>query len=269
MKTSFRVLPLGEVDEKQFLDFLEKDRILHIFTIYDLKYMREKTEVWVAFRDDGIVGYLLEFDKKVIHTRGDAETVAGLLPFVELDEPVLIIEPHHLPAVEEVFKPIEPTDRSSKGKITRFQVLRTDAQTFQPMIRHRVRRLGTGDLDEVSKNFGDLAETVEKAMRGGVAFGAYESGSLASIATVPQIIENIALIRGVYTLPSLRNRGLATSASSALVAELIRLRKEPLLWVARDNLPARKIYEKTGFKETGHVLLGFKAKRLGSCSSAA
>ena len=263
MRASLQVFPLEEADERRFFDFLDKDRILHIFTIYDLKCMREKTEVWVAVGDDEIVGYLLEFDKRIVQTRGDAETVARLLPFVELDEPVLIIEPHHLPVVEEVFRPIEPTDRSSKGKITRFQVLRTDAETFQPMIRHHVRRLGAEDLDEVSESLGEeLAKTVEKAIHGGVAFGAYDSGSLASLATVPQIIEGIALIRGVYTFPSLRNRGLATSASSALVAELIRLRKEPVLWVARDNLPARRIYEKTGFRETGHVLLGFKARRL-------
>lgn len=263
MKTSFRILPLEETDERQFFDFLDRDRILHVFTIYDLKYMREKTEVWVALGDDEIVGYLLEFDKRIVQTRGDAGTVARLLPFVELDEPVLIVEPHHLPVVEEVFRPIEPTDRSSKGKVTRFQVLRTDVETFQPMIRHYVRRLGAEDLGDVSKSLGEeLAKTVEKAVHGGVAFGAYDGGSLASIATVPQIIEGIALIRGVYTLPSLRNRGLATSASSALVAELIRLKKEPVLWVARDNLPARRIYDKIGFKETGHVLLGFKARRL-------
>ncbi|MDH5795078.1 MAG: GNAT family N-acetyltransferase [Candidatus Bathyarchaeota archaeon] len=263
MKTSFRVLPLGKVDEKQFLDFLHKDRVLHIFTIYDLKYMREKTEVWVALRDDAIVGYLLEFDKRIVQTRGDAETVAGLLPFADLDEPVLIIEPHHLAVVEEVFKPVEPMDSSSKGKITTFLVMRTDAEAFQPVIRHRVRRLGTEDLEEVSVGLGgELAKTVGEAIRGGVVFGAYDGGSLASLATVPQIIENIALIRGVYTVPSLRNRGLATSASSALVAELIRLGKEPVLWVAKDNLPARRIYEKIGFRRTGHVLLGFKAKRL-------
>jgi len=261
MKTSFRVLPLEKVDEKRFLDFLHKDRVLHIFTIYDLKYMREKTEVWVALRDDAIVGYLLEFDKRIVHARGDPETVARLLPFVDLDEPVVSAEPDHLAAVEDIFEPVEPMDSSSKGKITTFLVMRTDAEAFQPVIRHRVRRLGTEDLEEVSESFGDLAETVEKAIQGGVAFGAYEGGSLASLATVPQIIESIALIRGVYTVPSLSDRGLATSTSSALVAELIRLGKEPVLWVAKDNLPARRIYEKTVFRRTGHVLLGFKAKR--------
>jgi len=263
MKTSFRVLPLERANEKQFLDFLDKDRVLHFFTIYDLEYMREKTEVWLTLRDAEIIGYLLEFDKRIIQTRGDAKTVARLLRFADLDEPVLIIEPHHLTVVGEVFRPIGPTDRSSKGRMTTFLVLRTDAETFRPAIRHRVGRLGTGDLEEVSRSFGeDLAKTVEKAIQGGAASGAYDGGSLASTATVPQIIENVALIRGVYTVPSLRNRGLATSASSALVAELIRLGKEPVLWVARDNLAARRLYEKLGFRETGHVLLGFRAKRL-------
>lgn len=35
-----------------------------------------------------------------------------------------------------------------------------------------------------------------------------------------------------------------------------------MLWVDKDNVPARKVYEKIGFEETEHVLLGFKAKRL-------
>ena len=48
---------------------------------------------------------------------------------------------------------------------------------------------------------------------------------------------------------------------SALVEELIGLGKEAVIWVAKDNLPARRVYEKIGFKKTGHVLLGFRAKR--------
>lgn len=62
-----KVVPLEEVNEKQFFDFLDKERILHIFTIYDLKFMREKTRVWVAFKDGEICGYLFEFDKRIVH----------------------------------------------------------------------------------------------------------------------------------------------------------------------------------------------------------
>ena len=72
----------------------------------------------------------------------------------------------------------------------------------------------------------------------------------------------MALIRGVYTVPSLRGKGLATSVCSALVKELIGSGKMVLLWVTKTNLPARKVYEKIGFKKTKHILLSFKARKI-------
>jgi hypothetical protein len=200
VQASFRVFPLERVDEELLLGSLDEDRVLHIFTIYDLKYMRDRTEVWVALRHDEIGGYLMEFDKRIVYTHGDPGCVAGLLRFVGLDETRFVVEPNHLPIVEKIFKPVKPTDSSSRGKITTYFVMRIDAETFRPVIGHHVRRLGTEDLDEVLEGFGeDLAKTVKKAVKRGVAFGAYDEGSLASLATVPQIIENLALIRGVYT----------------------------------------------------------------------
>ena len=260
---SLRVIPLEKGNEKQFLDFLNKDRVLHIFTIYDLRFMREKTEVWVAFEKEKIIGYLFKFDKRIVHTHGDAESVTRLLDYIDLNEPVFVIEPHHLAAVEKFFEPIEPTDPSSKSKITTYLVMKANVETFKPLMRHRVKRLGTEDLNDVLKNVGDeYRKRIENAIYKGIAFGAYENISLVSVATAPEILEDLALIRGVYTVPSFRSRGLATSACSALVGELINLGKEAVLWVAEDNLPARKVYEKIGFKKTEHILLGFKARRL-------
>jgi hypothetical protein len=52
-----------------------------------------------------------------------------------------------------------------------------------------------------------------------------------------------------------------TSTVSALVKELFRLRVEPGLWVAEDNAPAVRVYEKIGFKPSKNTLLGFTAKK--------
>jgi len=263
MQSHLRIIPIEKANEKRFLNFLKKDKILHIFTIYDLRYMRDKTEVWAAFENEEICGYLFEFDKRIVHTHGTAKSVTKLLDRIDLDEPVFVIEPRHLAVVKQFFKPIEPTDPSSRGDITTYLVVKANAKTFKPSIRHRVKRLGTEDLNEVLERIGEeWKEQVKNAIRRGMAFGAYEKDSLASTATAPEIIDNIALIRGVYTVPSLRGRGLATSASSALVEELISLGKEAVLWVAKANVPARRVYEKIGFKRTEHTLLGFKARRL-------
>jgi GNAT superfamily N-acetyltransferase len=256
-------LPIEKTNVRRFLDFLDEDRILHIFTIYDLRFMRNKTKVWAALENDEMRGYLFEFDKRIIHTRGQTEGITELLDYISLEEPVMVIEPHHLAVIEKSFKPVEPTDASSKGKITTYLVMKTNAETFQPSIKHRFKKLEAEDLDEVSERIGEgWAKRVEDAIRRGMAFGAYERDSLASLATVPEIIEDIAFVRGVYTVPSLRSKGLATSATSALIEELISLDKEAILWVAKANTPARKVYEKIGFRKTGQVLLGFKARRL-------
>lgn len=263
MKHSFEILPIEESNEKEFLDFLDKDRILHIFTIYDLKYMRNKTQVWIALKNKEICGYIFEFDKRIVHTHGTADSVAELLKCIDLDDPVMVIKPHHLGIVKEFFEPVKPTDSSSKSRITVYLVMKTDAETFRPLIRHRVKKLGRKDFNEVSKYLGEeWKNRVENAIYRGITFGAYKKNALASIATVPEIIDGVALIRGVYTAPSIRGKGLATSVSSALVKELISRSKEVMLWVAKDNLPARKVYEKIGFQHTKHLLLGFKAKRL-------
>ena len=259
---SLKVLPFEEIDEMEFFKFLYKDKVLHIFTIYDLRYERDKTKVWVAFENDKMCGYLFEFDKRIVHTHGAVESLPKLLDCIDLDEPTIIIEPHHLATVKRFFTPIEPADPSSRGKITTYLVMKVTAETFKPLIRHHVKRLGTEDLNDVLKHLGEeWKKRVENATVRGLVFGAYQKGLLASVATMPEIIDNMALIRGVYTVPSLRNRGLATSASSALVKEIISLGKGAVLWVAKDNKPARKVYEKIGFQKTGHVLLGFKASK--------
>jgi len=263
MPSTWKVISIEKADEKRFLKFLDGDRILHIFTIYDMTFMRDKTRVWASFKDDEICGYLFEFDKRIVHTHGTIECITKLLRYIDLDEPVLVIEPHHLAVVKGFFEPVEPTDASSKGKITTYLVMKTTAGTFKPLIGHRVKRLGIEDINEVSEHLGEEWEKrVRDAIHQGIAFGAYEEDALVSVATVPEIIENIGFIRGVYTAPSLRGRGLATSACSALVKEVIALGREAVLWIAEDNLPAKRVYEKIGFQKTEHVLLGFKARRL-------
>ncbi|MFB0503060.1 MAG: GNAT family N-acetyltransferase [Candidatus Bathyarchaeia archaeon] len=261
--STLRVIPVERSYEKQFSDFLDKDRILHVFTVYDFRYMRDKTEIWVAMEEEKIVGYLLEFDKRIVHAHGSAESVAKLLDCIDLDELVFVIESHHLRVVKESFEPLGSTDSSTKGEITTYLIMKVDAETFKPMINHRVKRLRTEDLAEVFESMGDEWKTrIEDVIHKGIAFGAYDNGSLVAVATVSEILEDLSLIRGVYTVPLYRRKGFATSACSALIRELIDLGKEAMLWAAKDNLPARNVYEKIGFKRTEHSLPGFKAKRL-------
>jgi len=223
MREPIQIVPLEDMDEHLFFNFLNKDRIRHIFTLYDLENMREKTRVWVALRNE-VTGYVFEYDRRIVHTHGDSKTIPELLSKIDLDEPVLVVQPNHLRAVKKVFEPIERLDPLSKGKITTFFVMKTDSDTFTPTIKHEVKKLRTEDLDEVSKSIDEeLRNLVQNAINKGFAYGAYENGLLVSCATVSEHLEDVALIRGVLTIPSMRGQGLSTSVCSVLVEESIRL----------------------------------------------
>ncbi len=262
---SLKIVPFDNVSKKLFTDFLNKDRVLHFWTIYglqDLSSMRDKVRVWLALENDEIQGYLGEFDRRIVHTHGTNESILKLLEQIDLDEYEFVTEYHHLTVVGNFFQPVKPSDPSSKDKITIFIVMKANIETFKPIVKHTVKKLGSDDLDDVYENLGkEYGERVENTIQKGMAFGAYEQGKLVSVATAPEIIEDLVNIRGVYTEPSFRGRGLSTSTCSALVTEIIGIGKEALIWVADTNIPARKVYKKIGFKETGHILLGFKAKR--------
>jgi len=66
LQAQIRVVPLSVWYEDKFIRFLERDKILHIFTIYDLRRFRDKTKVWIAFKDDEICGYTFIFDDSIV-----------------------------------------------------------------------------------------------------------------------------------------------------------------------------------------------------------
>jgi GNAT superfamily N-acetyltransferase len=263
MQAEIRIEPLEEADENRFVRFLERDKILHVFTLYDMRNFKDKTRIWIALKNDYVLGYLFVFNDLIINTHGAPETMGKLLNCISLTEPTIVIESQHLETVKKLYEPVGPTDAASKGKITTYLVMRLSPSDFNPTMRHSVRRLGTGDLNEVVECLGEEWKTrVENAISRSVAYGAYLDRRLASLAIVPEIVDGIGFIRGVYTTPEHRNKGLAASACSALAKELMESGQIPVLWVAEDNVPARRIYEKLGFRRTGYTLLGFKAKKI-------
>jgi len=48
LQAQIRAVPLSAWYADKFIRFLEKDKILHIFTIYDLSRFRDKTKVWIG-----------------------------------------------------------------------------------------------------------------------------------------------------------------------------------------------------------------------------
>lgn len=245
--------------ESRLFEFLNRDRLSHFFTIYDLYHLRDKTQTWVALANNKIVGYMIEYDKRILQLRGQQTCAIPLLKNSDLTTPLFNIEPKHLAAVRGLYKPIEPADKETAGLVTTFILMTTTPHTFTPVIRHEVQELKKRNTLELGELFGAEPKRTRDLLKG-VAFGVFKGKKLVSCAASPDMLEDLAIIRGVQTAPEERGQGYATSACSALVQRLHKMGREAFLYVSKDNSSALRVYEKIGFKETGHVLLGFLAK---------
>jgi len=67
----------------------------------------------------------------------------------------------------------------------------------------------------------------------------------------------VSNIHTVATHKSHRNKGYATSVVSALLKEILQTNNLALIHVLEDNIPARRVYEKVGFKIYRNYLYGF------------
>lgn len=257
---TIKTVPLNENLEHRLFEFMNRDKISHFYDIYDLTYLREKTRTWVALSNNKLMGYMVEYDKRILTMRGNEKCITSLLKKTDLITPIFNIEPQHLTAVKGLYEPTEPPDKMTLGKITTFLTMKTTSDTFKPIIRHNVQQLKRDNAQALGKLFGAEPQRVRDLLRG-IAFGIFKRNRLVSAAASPEILEDLAIIRGVQTAPEERNKGYSTSVCSALVQQLTKEGKDVMLYVSKDNPPALKVYKKIGFKETGHKFLSFMAQR--------
>jgi len=251
---------LNENIERGLFEFMNRDTISHFYAIYDLKHLREKAQAWVALSNNKIAGYLMEYDKRILATRGNEECIPSLLKNTDLTTPIFNIEPKHLTAVTKLFEPTEPPDKMTKGKITTFLTMKTTPQTSTPIIKHNVQKLTKENAQALAELLSADIQRAHDLLRG-IGYGIFKRNRLVASALSPEILEDLAIIRGVHTAPDERGKGYATSVCSTLVQELIKQGKDIMLYVSKDNPPALKVYKKIGFKETGHKFLSFIAQR--------
>jgi len=255
-----KTVPLNPNVQKRLFEFMNQDRISHFFSIYDLQHLREKTLTWVALSNNKVVGYMSEYEKRILTIRGRKECTISLLRNSDLTTPLFNIEPKHLSAVNKLFEPIEPADKMTRGLITTFITMKATPESFTPILQHKVQELKEENAQALGELFGSEPQRTMDLLKD-FAFGIFKSNKLVSFAASPDMVEDLAIIRGVQTTPEERSKGYATSACSALVQRLHKQGKEGFLYVSKDNPAAIKVYKKIGFKETGHVFLGFTAKR--------
>ena len=256
--SDIRVVEARDEHGEAILGLAGEDPVLNAFIIYDWLELRDRCRFYLAIR--GPSGRLealcavypsVRFDS--IIPRGSPEGIKAILAKIEPEKAVFpVLRPEDAGAVLDALGP-------RAGPIYNALLMACSPGDFRPAVAHDVVKLGPGHaglfrrflleerserghrptLEQARERLGDERRPV---------FAIIRDGRIVSLALIFLSTPDVAFVGGVYTVPELRNRGLATSVTSMATEEALRLSGLAALIVRADNAPAIRVYEKVGYR---------------------
>jgi predicted GNAT family acetyltransferase len=95
-------------------------------------------------------------------------------------------------------------------------------------------------------------ERVSDLVKGRRAYAKIVDGRVVFKAELAVVTRHTAQVQGVWTAPELRGQGIATACMAAVVQDALRrVAPSVSLYVNDFNEPARRVYERCGFRQVG------------------
>lgn len=237
-----------QVPAERLRAFLERDRLLSAYALADLDATEvERARWWLATRGSEPVAAALVVEAlpfRPCFATGETEALASV--FREgIREPRLVVStpPAGRIAVEAAYR-LERVDRMHRMVV--------NVETFQPRVMHRVTRLGVDHIEDVIDLYGHASRTyfTPERIERELYFGIFMGSTLASAAGthVRSLRSGLAAVGNVLTRLAYRDRGMATSVTSAVTAAALEEHRDVVLNVRQDNAPAVSVYERLGYR---------------------
>ena len=228
--------------------FFERDRILAAYALADLDPENvDQSRWWIARRDDTIVAAALLVEVlpfRPCFAMGETESLAEIFRN-GLTEARLILAtpPNGRPAIEASYR-FERIDVMNRMWVK--------ADAFRPRVSHTLARLGPDQLDDVIDLYGSASRSYFTAARLAreIYFGVYSGRQLVAAAGthVRSRGASIAAVGNVLTRLAYRNRGMATSVTSAVTEAAFEEHRDVVLNVRQDNTTAVSVYRRLGYE---------------------
>jgi GNAT superfamily N-acetyltransferase len=227
----------------------EADPIRHVWAVWDRLMFPDRIEFRSLYEDGDPTAYLLIWHGSpkvtVVHWIGTARDPRPLLDALPA-RPLIANVPVDIAG--------QVQQRCAPAKLGIVHLMAFELGRPLPAVpTNRARRLLPSDLPALTA----LAERHPDALttpylKADLAresvFGAFDWGRLGAVARAQVALPGTWVIGGVFTVPDLRGRHLATDVTQTAARAALEAGARPTLYVRDDNAPARRIYEKLGFQ---------------------
>jgi len=253
---TLKLVKLDQSNVCSFDTYVSQELPHFFFFILDWKFNRDDTEIWLALRKKEINGMMLIFKRSIVHLRGTSPAIEALLNKLELEKFEINTEMAHSEIVHEKYR------LSGEHELLLMILKRGEENLVSTESIVRLYPERAGEIAELMRCtspeiWGNMTtDRIEASMNRNLWLGVIVDNRLASVGST-FLMDPVSNINTVATHEDYRNRGYATQVVSALVREILRRNSTALSHVLKDNLPARRVYGKVGFKPYRSYLYGF------------
>jgi RimJ/RimL family protein N-acetyltransferase len=241
--------------------FFERDRYIAAYALADLDPDNvDQSRWWVARRGDDIVAAALLVEVlpfRPCFAMGEAQALAELFRSGMTETRLILATPPNGRL------PIEASYRFERLDVMNRMVV--NAASFQPRVSHEVRRLDGEQLEDMIDLYGNASRSYFTPARieRELYFGVYAGRQLVAAAGthVRSQGAGLAAVGNVLTRLAYRNRGMATSVTSAVTEAALEQHRDVVLNVRQDNKPAVSVYHRLGYQVHGPFVEGPAVRR--------
>lgn len=139
-----------------------------------------------------------------------------------------------------------------------------DLRAYRALHRFGITEAPLGFVDVLETDAARPDSDVVAMLERGEAWGAFDGDRLVGKLTIDALpypsLAHTFWVHAVYVHPDARGTGVSSALMEAAIASAAaKGARRIALWVNEANTPARRLYERLGFRETGRVPQGIMA----------
>jgi GNAT superfamily N-acetyltransferase len=141
------------------------------------------------------------------------------------------------------------------------QLTADDLAAYRALHRFAMTESPLGTVETPATDAARTDESVRGVLARGDGWGVFDGNRLVGKLTIDALpydsLKHVFWLHAVYLHPDARGRGAGVALlEAALAAARANGATRAALWVNSENAPARRLYERAGFRETGRVPQG-------------